>query len=126
MTGHTCLCFPLAPCCASSQGPALCLYLINGKTQSADDGDTRACEIPSHTALILPGMVLSRMNPKKPPMNMCVVNSTTIIWSSSWIPANTTKQTKSVNRNQNQNVSRSLRNNKVTPRRWRSGFSSAH
>lgn len=36
----------------------------------------------------IPGMVLSRIKPKNPPMNMCVVKSTTITWSSSFIPSN--------------------------------------
>lgn len=40
---------------------------------------------------ILPGMVLSRINPSSPPTNMPVVSSTWITWSSWIIPSRKTK-----------------------------------
>lgn len=52
----------------------------------------------------VPGIVLSRRNPKNPPMNMCVVKSTTITWSSSCIPSEELKRVNTVKRSGDQVV----------------------
>lgn len=72
--------------CPSSRGcRALCPYLTRSGVEAAEMNLRR---IFPNSVSSLPGMVLSRTKPKNPPMNMWVVKSTTMTWSSSFTPAN--------------------------------------
>lgn len=89
MTGRTLSCCHSDPCPSSHGCRALCPYLANNRVKAAEmnlhhfSSSRRALTI---SVSGLPGMVLSRTKPKNPPMNMWVVKSTTMTWSSSFTP----------------------------------------
>lgn len=93
-TSHMNYSFPLEPCLASSWSLFLYQYLIK-KTKNKQNRSIRlagknewVCLALEERKTLLPGIVLSRMKPKNPPINMCVVKSTTITWSNSFNPWN--------------------------------------
>lgn len=79
-TGRMCLSCPVP-------GPASCGHLALQRSLQEEVLELEVIE-SRRRRKISPGIVLSKMKPKNPPMNMCVVKSTTITWSSSLTPSN--------------------------------------
>lgn len=89
-TGRTLSCRRPDPAPSSRGCHALCSYLAKDGEEAAGMNLRSFFLVQDELwwlASFLPGMVLSRTKPKNPPMNMWVVKSTTMTWSSSFTPA---------------------------------------